>query len=183
VRLVEEALELPGGGAGEAAAVLLEVFERLGRLQVEVASRLVPRAWDLCPAPMLVLSRERWVRLFRVAGYTHEFVPAAPPTGVLRLYRGSDERGREGLCWPSNLDVARWLASRYDEGWVWVAVVEPVRLLAFVAAGYEDQFVVDTTGLVAEVLEGPEVVRGLDVDELSLRLDAAAGVDDGLVAR
>lgn len=160
---------------GAPAAVLMDLFERQGRLPDEVAAVCVPRAWDLCAWPMSVLSRERWVRLFEVAGYSHEFVPARRPAEALRLYRGSDAAGGEGLCWSSNPDVARWMAARFEEGWVWSAVVEPSRLLAFMAAGYEDQFVVDTTGLVAEVVEGPPVVAAYDVDELAARLDAVAG--------
>ncbi len=168
--LVALALEVDGA----AAAVLLDLFEEIGRLSA-TARELVAPAWDLCSAPMSVLSRERWVRLFRAAGYTHEFAPAQRPTRTLRLYRGSDARGRLGMCWSTNLDVARWFAARQDEGWVWASDVEPWRLLAFMAAGYEDQYVVDTTDLEAVVVERPSTVAAMDPDALVRRLDAVAG--------
>lgn len=166
--LVDLALEVDG----PPAAVLMELMDRTGRLSPEVARRCVARAWDLCGAPMLVLPRDRWVALFEAAGYTHEFEPAERPAGTLTLYRGSDAGGGEGMCWSTNPDVARWLASGYPEGWVWVAEVESSRLLAFMAETYEDQFVVDTRGLVSVVFEEPAVVGALDPEVLASRLDA-----------
>ena len=171
--LVELALEL----SGEAAAVLLDVFMRTGRVSQVILERCVAPAWDWCGAPMTVLTRERWIALFEAAGYTHEHQPGEPPVDPVRLYRGSDRPGEFGMCWSLNIDVARWLAASYADGWVWTAEVEPWRLLAFMAAGYEDQYGVDTTGLETTVLESPEVVAAIDRDELARRLDAVA---DGL---
>lgn len=168
--LVDLALELDA----EAAAVLMDRFARDGRLSEEVARRCVAETWDLCPSPMAVLAADRWAELFRTAGYTHEYVPAPAPAETLRLYRGSDAAGEFGMCWSSNPDVARWFAIRYDEGWVWAADVAPWRLLAFMAAVYEDQYVVDTAGLYTEVMEDPAAVRALDIEALTDRLDALA---------
>lgn len=166
--LVELALDVDPA----AAAVLLDDLERMGhRVGDSALTRLVPRVWDLCSWPMGTLPRERWVALFRDAGYSHDFEPAERPAGALRLFRGSDAAGAEGMCWSTNLDVARWLALPYDEGWVYEAAVEPERLLAFVAPVYEDQFVVDTTGLEISVLEEPAQVAAIDVDALAERLD------------
>lgn len=166
--LVQLALEVDAS----AAAVLLDVLHRAGRVSSSVLSCCVPIAWDLCSWPMSVLPAERWVGLFRAAGYTHEFEPAEAPAGPLRLFRGSDAAGELGMCWSTNLDVARWLASAHPEGWVWSAEVEGWRLLAFLAAGYEDQFVVDTTGLATRVVETPVEVAALDREALAERLDA-----------
>lgn len=159
-------------GDAPAAAVLLDLLERDMLLTPAVAVELVPQVWDRCSAPMRVLDVSGWVAMFRCAGYTHEFVPAELPAKTLRLYRGSDASGELGMCWSSNVDVARWVASKYDEGWVWVADVEPPRLLAFMAATYEDQFVVDTTGLAPVVFEHPGQVAAIDPEELAGRLDA-----------
>jgi hypothetical protein len=60
----------------------------------------------------------------------------------------------------------------YVVGWVWRARVESPRLLAFMASTYEDQFVVDTDGLEAEVVAGPGDVAAVDRDALAARLDA-----------
>lgn len=169
--LVELALDVDG----PAAAVLMDTLLQRGRLSPAIASRCVARAWDVCGGPMSVLPRDRWVALFESSGYTHEFAPAERPRETLRLYRGSDAAGAEGMCWSTNPDVARWLAVTHDVGWVWVADVEPWRLLAFMAETYEDQFVVDTRGLEATVFERPGVVAGLDVDELANRLDERVG--------
>lgn len=155
-----------------AAAVLLDLLDRDSMLSPEVALELVPIVWDLCAAPMSVLSVDAWVRLFERAGYTHDREVAPRPTEPMRLYRGSDRGGELGMCWSSNLDVARWLAIRRHRGRVWSAVVEPWRMLAFVAPVYEDQYVVDTRGLETELLEGPEVVAAIDPNELVARLDA-----------
>lgn len=166
--LVGEVLEVNGAGA---AALMAELL-RQGRLSEKTAQECVARAWDLVPSPMSVLTRKAWVALFRAAGYTHEFAPAAPPSVPLVLFRGSDEAGQEGLCWSSNLDVALWFALRFDEGWVWRAEASPWRVLAFMAETYEDQFVVDTTGLEMEVVADPEALAAVDVDEVAARLDA-----------
>lgn len=169
--LLDQALDVGG-----AAAVLLDLFDRQGRLSQGDAGWFVPRAWDASAYPMSVLPRGRWVVLFRLAGYTHEFEPAQRPGGPLRLYRGSDSVGRGGMCWTSNVDVARWMASRFTDGAVYVAEVGSERLLAFLAPGYEDQFVVDTEGLAVEEFEAWWEVGGLDVEQLMDRLDEAAGV-------
>ena len=158
-------------GDDEAAAVVLDLMERDAMLSPELALELVPSVWDRCGAPMLVLSVASWVGLFRRAGYTHDFEPAPQPTEPVRLYRGSDPAGELGMCWSTNPDVARWLASRFPDGRVWSAVVEPERLLAFVAPLYEDQYVVDTTWLRPVLFEGPDVVAALDLDGLFERLD------------
>jgi hypothetical protein len=156
---------------GVSCAAQLDLFEREGWLSEDAAGWFVARAWDLCGHPMQVLPRERWVALFRLAGYTHEFVPAPRPVEAVRLFRGSDEAGAEGMSWSSRLDVARWFAVQRAGGRVWSAVVEPWRLLAFMAGVSEDQTVVDTAGLVAEVVEGPEVVSAFDEVVVAERLD------------
>lgn len=156
---------------GVACAAQLDLFEREGWLTGELATYFVARAWDLCGHPMQVLARERWVSLFRLGGYTHEFEPAPRPVDPVRLFRGSDEAGAEGLSWSRSVDVARWFAVQRREGRVFSALVEPWRLLAFMAGGCEDQAVVDTEGLAVEVVEGPEVVSALDEQVLAERLD------------
>ena len=168
--LVELALEVDG----PSAAALMDVLLRSGRASQGVLERCVAPAWDLCSWPMAVLPRERWVALFRAAGYTHEHRPAVAPVGPLRLFRGSEAAGELGMCWSTNIDVARWMAAKHDEGWVWSAQVEGWRLLGFMAAGYEDQYVVDTTDLVATVIASPAGVAAIDVDALAARLDAVA---------
>lgn len=168
-------LEDDAWGGGPVAALLAGLLH-LGKLRSEEAQLLVPRAWDRVGRPMGLLTREQWVALFRCGGYTHEFEPAERPDRAQRLFRGSDAAGALGMCWSANVDVARWLASGYDDGHVWSAAVEPWRLLAFMATGYEDQFVVDTQGLERqmELVEGPEEIAALDLEELGLRLDAVA---------
>lgn len=167
---------------GPGVARRLDAWHRIGVLSQELAAEFVAEAWDLCAWPMSVLPRARWVALFRFAGYTHEFRLASPPTETLRLYRGSDPRGREGLCWSTSVDVARYMALRFPVGMVWVAEVEPGRLLAYLDEGFERQFVVDTTGLAVDVWESPAEVVALDEVELLLRLDRPASSACGGVA-
>lgn len=157
---------------GPAVAVELDRLRLVGDLPRGVAVEFVAEAWDLCPWPMSVLTRASWVALFGVAGYTRELVPAPRPRVALRLFRGSDPAGVEGLCWSESRDVARWMAGRFAVGVVWSAVVEPWRLLAYLDEGWEQQHVVDTTGLQVEVVDGPGVVAGLDREALVAGLDA-----------
>lgn len=163
-RLVRELAERCPGGAS--LAIILGLLDDEGLLTTELARAFVARAFDSCSHPSEVLGREQWVGMFKLAGFTREWSSAKRPTESRRLFRGSGPAGIYGLCWSSEIGVARYFASRQQGGVVVVALVSPERQLAELAVGWEEQVVVDTTGLAVEVLEDAVELGRFSLDEL-----------------
>lgn len=177
-RVLQRLLDLP---EYPSADVVFAACCRLGRnapalvlslhyedcLLAEVAAGAVPHAWSAVEFPHQALAEGEWRELFDFAGYTREGVPADRPTEPLTLWRGALAEHRRGWSWTDDLDLARWFADRPltdRRGRVWVATVEPARLLARIStfrtveparllAGLsqaqtgEPQYVVDARGL------------------------------------
>lgn len=147
---------------------LLGIHEN-GLLSHDAAEVLVPGAWNGAEHPMDELDPDDWGSLFRYAGYTHDGVRRVRPRKVKRLFRGADYANRDGWSWTEDLALATWFAEResvyksaavpdhphgygqrHTDGRVWVADVEPDRLLARIteARPGETEWVVETDGLV-----------------------------------
>lgn len=121
------------------------------------ATECVPYAWRWSNHPLADLDQDGWIELFRYAGYTHNFEPAALPTEqTVRLWRGSAHPDR--MSWTTNRKRAQGFAIRNagmdrdadggeHEPQVWLAVVESTRLLAYVS--FEQEYVIDPRGLTA----------------------------------
>lgn len=120
----------------------------------EAATTNVARAWSSAEFPQRCLDWDTWSDLFDLAGYTVDGVRAVKPTEPIRLYRGAPEEGRGGAAWSADPEVARrfaeWIRGRRP-GVVWTALVEPWRLLCLITGRQEDEYVVDTEGLVIEL--------------------------------
>ena len=102
----------------------------------------VPRLFDA----------DTWRDLFELAGYTEDGKPAERPAEPLTLYRGSVPERKALWSWTDNREVAARYASgnyyRRPSGILWVATVDPWRLLARNTDRSEYEYVVDTEGLV-----------------------------------
>lgn len=114
------------------------------------ASVLVPSVWSGVEHPLEALNRDTWRRLFDLAGYTHDGKRWGRPRKTRPLYRGADEAHRDGWSWSDDRAVAEWFAHRKPGGRVWVAQVEPSRLLARITTERpgESEYVVDPDGLI-----------------------------------
>ncbi len=121
-----------------------------GLLTPEAAAVVVPSAWLHVEFPNRALGDDEWAELFHLAGYTVDGVPAARPTGSMRLWRGALPEHRRGWSWTDDRALACWFANRpHNAGrsQVYVATVELGRLLARITGRNESQYVVDTRGL------------------------------------
>ncbi len=121
-------------------------------LTAEAATQCVPSAWCGCEWPNRTLDDDLWRRLFDLAGYTVEGVPAERPMGALRLYRGALPAHRRGWSWTDDRELAQWFGDRPHNGgsgMVWTASVAPGRLLARISREREgeSEHVVDARGL------------------------------------
>jgi hypothetical protein len=136
------------------AADLSRMLAR-GELRHEVAVECVPHAWRWNNRPLADLPQQQWIQLFRFAGYTHDHAPAARPSGrAVRLWRGGASAKR--LSWTSDRNLARGFAIRtpasnvgvLGEPTLWVALVDPARLLAYFSN--EKEYIIDPLGVAAE---------------------------------
>lgn len=139
-------------GRNQYPGILLDLYAE-GWLAADVAPMIVPDAWCSAEFPLRQLDRDLWRELFALAGYTHNFRPAARPTSALTLYRGAVAERRTDWSWTPTRSVAeRFTVLRASEGQtrLWTAQVEPSHLLAYIGEDgrAEDEFVVDTDGVV-----------------------------------
>jgi hypothetical protein len=119
--------------------------------------------WSAAEIPEYNLEPPMWRQLFVRAGYTENGKPAHRPHQPLILYRGATPDRRAGWSWTNDVNVAAAYAFEgvrgRKRGRVWVAEVEPARLLAFHDGREEGEYVVDTEGMeigvAADVVEPP----------------------------
>lgn len=130
---------------------VLYMLRYVDKLSPESATATVGPVWSMAEYPDKCLSHRRWRDLFTLAGYTVEGVPAERPTETLTLYRGSVPERRADWSWTDNRAVAERYAAGglrgRRAGTVWIAQVEPWRLLARNTGRSEDEYVVDTAKL------------------------------------
>ncbi|MEV7428295.1 hypothetical protein AB0N29_01640 [Nocardioides sp. NPDC092400] len=129
---------------------LLEALWAADLLDEENAAA-VGSVWSMAEFPGLSLERATWRSLFKLSGYTVDGTPADPPAEALTLYRGATDEHRDGWSWTPNRAVAARFADERilgrADGKVWVAHVEPWRLLTRNTEREEEEYVVDTDGL------------------------------------
>ncbi len=148
-----EDVEIAGGRLGRNSYPALVADLNLeGLLDAAAAAVVVPSAWSDVEFPNRALDEDTWGRLFELAGYTGDGVPAARPSEPLKLWRGAVPAHRAGWSWTDLPAVAEWFAARphnFGEGRIWTARVEPGRLLARITHQRpgESEYVVDARGL------------------------------------
>jgi hypothetical protein len=121
----------------------------------EALTANVADVWSSCDGPELRFDRDLWRDYFQRAGYTVNGKPADRPTGPLTLYRGAPPEQRADWTWTNNRELAANEASgeldRRPVEKIWVATVDPWRLLTGITYPDEHEYVVDTDGL--EIVE------------------------------
>lgn len=135
-----------------------------GRIPADGAAAALSALWDR-PAggtwqpldldsdaqPHRLLSIDDWVTLYRHVGLVDHYrnIEDQRPTQPIRLYRGATDPGAAGMSWTPDRYTAWWYtAERPGSGSVWVADVEPGRLLAHYPWRFHaDEWVVDPRGL------------------------------------
>lgn len=144
-----------GRGDVHRAARLLHKEWTGGLIDPEQAASLLWRLWADIRRPREAMPVPAWVKLFRGVGYRvgdrsggH---PQSRPTEPVRLYRGATAAGRGGLHWSSDTVVPRG-AARAHGGHVWVADVDPCRLLATYLGTGHPEVLVDADGMRMERL-------------------------------
>ena len=74
-------------------------------LAPDVFTTVLRDVWR-CRPEVTSLSRETWLDLFRVAGFTRDGVRARRPRLPRRLYRGATEDNKDGMSWTLNPAIA-----------------------------------------------------------------------------
>lgn len=130
-----------------------------GLIDFEVMAPALALVWSMAEYPGQQAPAEQWRALFRDAGYAVDGEPADLPERSLTLYRGATDEHRLAMSWTDDLEIARTFAEGQLRGRalgkLWVAEVEPLRLLARIheSSRGESEYVVDTEGL--DVTEAP----------------------------
>lgn len=137
---------------GQAAVErLLATFDNAEAAPFDLQMGLA-RAWGAgFVKPHLQLPRERWVEMFRRAGF-FSLNGAWAPTEPVRLYRGAADGHERGMSWTTSPAIAR----RFDAA-LWTCLAPPSAVLAIFGVLWQDlngddlgEFVLDTTGLDIE---------------------------------
>ncbi len=135
-------------GRNNAPALLVDLYCG-GSLDLVAHPGVVARAWSLPEYPERCMEPVIWVELFRTAGYTHDGLPATPPTEPITVYRGCTPDGRAGMAWTSDLAMARRFAHdqlrRRPVGHVYAFDAPPIALLAYIheTGRQESEYVID----------------------------------------
>ena len=109
------------------------VVDRLwteGRLTIPALRRGLSLAWGACHWPEEQLPGNRWVAMFKAAGYISGHAGNATPAMPLAVYRACDPGRAKRLTWTMSMDHVRLFQSRFDRAEVWRAVVPPAAVLA-----------------------------------------------------
>jgi len=139
-----------GVGRNHAPALLCDLYYG-GSLNLEAHPSVVADAWSVAEHPERGMEACLWVKLFRSAGYTHDGLPAAPPTQPITVYRGCTPDGLKGMSWTSDLAVARTFAHGRLRGRalgrVYALDIAPDKLLAYIheTGRNESEYVIDMT--------------------------------------
>lgn len=143
---VEPRDEIEAADPDERCRVLDRLFTE-GRLDRAALRRGVALAWSDCHYPEEQLPADRWVALWRAAGYVSDWVGNWRPTQPVRLFRASDPGWERRLTWTSNRAAAEWFQVEFDRAELWRAVVPAEDVLAWFGAGGGFEVVVDPAAL------------------------------------
>lgn len=128
-----------------------------GKIDDETLSAVIGDVWSMAEYPDKAIGHGDWRWLFDVAGYTINGRRSERPCNTLTLYRGSVPERRSDWSWTDNVEVARKFAAGIRgrrPGDIWVCSVPPRALLCRNSGRQEDEYVVDTAGLVIRRIEG-----------------------------
>lgn len=126
------------------------LFDLIGGQHLDIAAHpgVVAQTWSVAEFPERNMPPYIWVQMFTTAGYTHNRQPASLPTEPVTVYRGSVPKGRFGMSWTSDLELAQKFASGTmygrTQGHVYMFHAPPAALLAFVGEDRgENEYVIN----------------------------------------
>lgn len=127
-----------------------------GALDPGTLAKVIGTAWSRSTQPTEQVPRNKWRRLFDLAGYTDGAQLALRPRARVRVYRGSLSAGRDGLGWTTRRDVAERYPVAEQGAGVFTLHCSPRRLLAHITpenigANDEDEYVIDARGLWLQI--------------------------------
>lgn len=139
-------------GRAHGPALLWMAFDH-GIIDAVTVTAHVGEVWRSAEYPDRALDWDDWVALFEAAGYTEEGKPAQRPREALTLYRAAGPGHQCGHTWTHDVEIAEIFlhvgGRDLFDSQVWVANVEPWRLLAAIEleGPGEAQYVVETLRL------------------------------------
>ena len=130
--------------------------------QEEIAKGLAD-AWTMCEFPSSVGDDETWEMLFSIAGVDSgkylddegDMQPRNLLPSTLTLYRGAHTTRIKGMSWTSDLERAKWFATRLgdkDMGVYTITVPSDLVLGKFDRRG-ESEYVIDTSMIFEDDIE------------------------------
>ncbi|MBD5605783.1 MAG: hypothetical protein IAI48_11960 [Candidatus Eremiobacteraeota bacterium] len=153
---------MPNGcrvAALRAGIQILREGDRLARIDELHAANTITadELWDLLRSTYFDVndpykSCPNLLNLFRAAVRSCGIIKFAnedAPTVPVIAYRGSDEKGKRGLSWSTNREVARTFANQVTLGNIYVVEVQLAAILGVLRKAGEDELFVDYE-LIAE---------------------------------
>lgn len=150
-------------GRNSAPALLCDLY--WDDILDDANARVAGEFWSMAEFPERCLDHETWSEVFEMAGYTVDGQRVERPHQPVLLYRGSTVEGRDNWSWTDDREEAGRNASgfyRRRPGHLWVALVEPWRLLARNTGRGESEYVVDTDGMTIDLAQARVAARKAD---------------------
>lgn len=119
------------GGRNDAPIALWDEFceGSIGEWNPDETRQIVVKVWETAEWPEDELTREEWLALFNASHYEK-------PAETLTIYRGCTPERIHRMAWTTNLEKARWFATREllwaPEAAVFRAVIPPEGVLCMV---------------------------------------------------
>jgi hypothetical protein len=148
-RTLEECEEATGlvGRSTAPVLVLLFYWENLGvfeRLPRADQGKLLCDIWKMAEWPERCLGQREWIRIFWRVGFATDY-GATRPTESVQIYRGCAPRFVRRMAWTSDIQKARWFATRLwrTDAFVYTAMIAPEGVLAMIDGKGEREIVVN----------------------------------------
>ena len=137
--------ELEAADLDERCRVLDRLFAA-GTLDRAALRRGVTLAWT-APYPQEELPVDRWVAMFRAAGFVSDHAGNKQPTRPLEVFRACDPGRERRMTWTASWPTVEWFRREYDRAEVWQATVPPEAVLAVLGTWPATEIVVDPAAL------------------------------------
>ncbi|MFI9273971.1 hypothetical protein ACIGXM_25170 [Kitasatospora sp. NPDC052896] len=148
----ETAIQFLSAASGtlDGPQLLWDTYES-GQLTAPDLHDVIPDIWTRHDWPECAIGADRWITLFRTAGFVALPTNLAAPTAPLAVYRGATEDRARGMAWSWERYKAEEFQQRYTKlgrtTHLYTATIQPADVLAVFGTRGEHEVVVDSRQL------------------------------------
>ncbi len=122
-----------------------------GKISARDLRSMIADVWLRTDQAAQVIDAQRWVGMFRAAGFVSQPTHLLAPTRPLTVYRGAPEHRSRAMAWTLSAETgghSRLRCERLGEmAFVYTTTVQPEAVLALFASRAEHEVVVDPEAL------------------------------------